>query len=148
VSPLPTPLPQAVSFWIASELNAPARAAGLRVYQDVNLRLRPGRIPGRDLVIGKGINPRELVIDASAVHLVGEIVSPSNAAADRVKKMAYYAEAGIPWYLIADPRRDLVLQLYRLVDAHFVLDGEGHAGEPLLMTAPVVARLDPADLEL
>ena len=96
VSPLPTPLHQAVSFWIASQLNAPARTAGLRVYQDVNLRLRPGRIPGPDLVIGKGINPREPVVDASAVHLVGEIVSPSNAAADRVKKMHYYAEAGIP----------------------------------------------------
>ena len=118
------------------------------MFLEVNLRLKPGRIPGPDLVIVKDVDPRELVIDAASVYLVCEVVSPSNAAADRVKKMAYYAEAGIPWYLIADPRQDLVLHLHRLVDAHYVLDAEGRPGRPLRMTAPVVADLDPAGLEL
>jgi Uma2 family endonuclease len=105
--------------------NRPARAVGLRVYQDINLRLRPGRIPIPDLAIVKGVDPRELVVDASTVHLVCEIVSPSNISNDRTLKMRYYAEAGILWYLIADPRQDLVLQLHRLVDGHYVLDAEG-----------------------
>jgi hypothetical protein len=39
------------------------------VYQNINLRLRPGRIPIPDLAIVKGVDPRELVVDASTVHL-------------------------------------------------------------------------------
>jgi Uma2 family endonuclease len=148
VSPSATPLHQAVSLWLATSMHTPARQLGLRLYQDINMRLRPGRIAIPDLAIVKGVNPRDLVVDASAARLVCEIVSPSNAANDRVLKMRYYAEAGIPWYLLVDPRHDLVLQLYRWLDGQYTLEGEGRAGSPLQLTDPVEATLDPADLEL
>jgi hypothetical protein len=111
------------------------------------VRLRPGRIPIPDLVLLDSIGFDALVVDATRVRMVCEIVSPSNAAADRVLKMHYYAEAGIPFYLLAEPQPELVLQLFRLVEDKYVLDGEGRPGQPLRLTEPVVAELDPAALQ-
>jgi Uma2 family endonuclease len=45
------------------------------------------------------------VVDADAVRLVCEVVSPTSAVLDRVLKMHGYAAAGIPCYLVAEPDR-------------------------------------------
>ncbi len=36
-------------------------------------------------------------------HLVVEILSPSTASRDRVKKLRKYAQSGVPFYLLVDP---------------------------------------------
>jgi Uma2 family endonuclease len=77
---------------------------------EVNLRLRHGRIVGPDVVIARELS-EGLVVNASNVVLVAEVVSPGGKARDRILKPALYAEAGIPWYLRVErePRLELVL---------------------------------------
>src|SRR5690606_27511073 len=121
--------------------------AGLEVYEAINVRLRRGRIPIPDLAIVDPIDPDVAVVDVSAVRLVCEIVSPDNAAADRVLKMQLYAEAGIGWYLLAEQERESVLlRLYRLDGDHYAEHAAAAPGMPLPMADPVAVTLDPAAL--
>ena len=78
---------------------------GLQVVCGVVLRLGPGRIALPDLVVADPIDLDDPVVDADAVRLVCEVVSPASAVLDRVLKMHGYAAAGIPCYLVAEPDR-------------------------------------------
>jgi Uma2 family endonuclease len=145
VSPSPTPRHQLISSNLHAALRTPARAAGLEVYEAVNLRLRPGRIPIPDLVLTTPIDIDQLVVDAASVALVCEIVSPSNAATDRVLKMHYYAAAHIEWFLLVEP--DLPsLSLYRLEGDKYLENASAEPGVPLRTHEPVKVEIDPADL--
>ena len=146
VSPAPTARHQKLSRRLANALEPAANEAGLEVYEAVNVRLKRGRIPIPDLVIVGSIDHDVPVVDASAVRLVCEIVSPGNPATDRVLKMHYYAEAGIARYLLVDPK-PLRLSLYRLDGKTYVEEASAGAGETLLVTAPVTVELDPASLD-
>ncbi len=146
VSPAPTFGHQSISSRLFIALLPAAEAAGLAVYEAVNVRLRRGRIPIPDLVISEPVEPDTSVADASIVRLVCEIVSPGNPANDRVLKMHYYAEAGIDWYLLVEQEPELTLRLYGLDDEKYVERGVGRAGEPLCLTEPVRVDLDPAVL--
>ena len=53
------------------------------------------------------------------MQLVCEIISPSNAATDKVLKMHYYAAAGIEWYLLVEQETG-ALHLYRRQGGHYV----------------------------
>ncbi len=146
VSPAPTPRHQNLSRRLANALEDAASAHGFVVYEAVNVRLKRNRMPIPDLVVGEGIDPDKLVVDTSLLQIVCEITSPSNAAYDRVTKMNFYAEAGIPWYLLVDVKPELVLRLFRLESGHYMPHGEGRDGEPLRMTEPFPVELDPAIL--
>jgi Uma2 family endonuclease len=79
--------------------------------------------------------------------LICEVVSPSNPGADRLLKMGYYAEAGVPSYLLVEPDGpDLVLRLFRLSQDKYVQHGVGVPGTPLVFTEPFALDLDPAVL--
>lgn len=146
VTPAGTPLHQITSRRVANSMDRGADAAGLLVLEAVNVRINPSRIPIPDLVISSSeINIGELVIDASAIRLVCEIISPSNAATDRVTKMHYYASGGIPWYLLVDPRAR-TLQLYRLVSGTYVEEATVKDGDVLRLTEPIAATIDPEKL--
>jgi Uma2 family endonuclease len=147
VSPAPTYDHQRISLHLAVALMPAAEAAGLEVYEAVNLRLKPGRIPIPDLVITTPVDQDQLIIDATSCRLICEIVSPSNPATDRVLKMHYYADAGIPWYLLVDPKPEIVLRLHRLDGQRYVQHGVGRAGDPLTLTEPIEATVDPATLD-
>lgn len=145
VTPAPTPRHQHISSELKFALRSAARSAGLHVHEAVNVRLQPGRIPIPDLAVTEKINFDELVIDAEAVRLVCEIVSPSNASTDRVLKMHYYAVAGIPWYLLVEQETG-ALHLYELAGDHYVERSVTKPGEVLHLTEPVDAILTPEDL--
>ena len=77
----------------------------LQVLSGVAVRLGPGRIVLPDLIVAGPIDLDDPVVDADAVRLVCEVVSPASAVLDRVLKMHAYAAAGIPCYLVAEPDR-------------------------------------------
>ncbi|GAA1588726.1 Uma2 family endonuclease [Actinoplanes couchii] len=123
-----------------------ARKAGLFVYENVNVHVGRNRIPIPDLTLFKNADyDDDLVIPASDVLLVCEVMSPSNAKTDKTTKMTYYAEAGIPWYLLVEPRTATVT-LYMLSGAKYVEHASAEPGELLELVEPVAVTIDPADL--
>jgi hypothetical protein len=84
------------------------------------------------------------VSEGREVQLICEITS-TNKAADRVLKMHYYVEAGIPWYLLVEPDEP-TLKLYRWESGAYVLDQVAKPGVPLLLTDPVEVAIDPGTL--
>jgi Uma2 family endonuclease len=145
VSPAPTVGHQELSQLLAETLRPAAQSEGLAVYQAVNVRLRPGRVPIPDLIVSEPVSRRTLIVEAPLVRLICEITS-TNPAADRVLKMHYYAAAGIPWYLLVDPD-PVALRLYRLDGDHYVEVGDAKTGDMLTLTEPVTVTLDPAALD-
>jgi Uma2 family endonuclease len=145
VTPVPHPRHQYVSAHLASALLPAAKTGTLHVLKAVNVRCGPNRIPIPDLVITTEIDFDEPVIDASAVRLVCEILSPSNSDTDKVLKMHYYAAAHIPWYLLVDPA-DGAMQLFARDGEAYRVHSAATPGVPLRLTDPVAATIDPADL--
>jgi Uma2 family endonuclease len=145
MTPAPTPRHQHISSELKFALREAVRKAGLHVHEAVNVRLRPGRILIPDLAVTAAIDFDSPVIDAEAVHLVCEIVSPSNAATDKVLKMHHYAVAGIPWYLLVEQETG-ALHLYRLVGDRYKVQSVTRAGQALELTEPVQVTIFPADL--
>jgi Uma2 family endonuclease len=144
VRPAPTFRHQDLSRRLANALEPAAKLRGLAVYEAVNLRLRPGRVPIPDLVLTRPVDPDVLVVEAADVELVCEITS-TDAVADRVTKMHYYSVAGIPWYLLVDPEGP-ALQLHRLDGNNHVEEAAAAPGTSLRFRAPIVMELDPASL--
>ncbi|MCL7460039.1 Uma2 family endonuclease [Micromonospora echinofusca] len=145
VTPAPTPRHQRISRKLGNILEPAAKALGLELLEAVNVRLRPGRIPIPDLVVTGPIDLDDPWIEAADVKLVCEIISPGNAATDKVLKMHYYAAAGIEWYLLVE-QETLSVHLYRRRGAHYVERSVTKAGETLELTEPVRATIRPADL--
>lgn len=89
-----------------------------------------------------------VVIDAARVPMVGEVVSPGNAGADRVVKMQLYAVAGIPWYLLVeqDSPDHVTLRLNRLNGAHSVEEHVAKTGESLMSELPFRFAIDTRSL--
>ena len=145
VSPAPNKPHQDISFLLMTAGRPAARAAGLRAYEAANLRLGPDRIVIPDLVVAD-TDPHGGIIEASEVALVCEIVSPSNAANDRLLKMKFYATAQIEWYLLVEP--DLVafeyvtVQLFRLAGHHFVEHAVASRGQTLTLTHPFACDIN------
>jgi Uma2 family endonuclease len=147
VSPSASLPHQELSWQLSSVFRPPARKVGLRVFEAVNVRLQTGRIPVPDLVIADTAVEGN-VIDAPRVRLICEIVSPSNATTDWVRKRNAFAKAGIPWYLIVDPEpiSSLTLHLLRLQVGHYVEHAVAKVGETMRFTEPFVLDLDVAEL--
>jgi Uma2 family endonuclease len=142
----------APSFWhqhVCAELyvalRTAARSSGHRAFLGINLRLQPGRIMIPDLTITAGLDVYERVAPVSAARLVCEVTSPSNASTDRVLKMHYYAQAGIPWYLMVEHATS-ALRLFRLEDDKYDLHAVADPGEVLRLTEPVTAEIRPESL--
>ena len=145
VTPAPSPRHQHISSELMVVLRPGARKSGLYVHEAVNVRLRQGRIPIPDLAVTEPIDFDELVVEAESVRLICEIVSPSNASADKVLKMHYYAAAGIPWYLLVEQETG-ALHLYELAGQQYREHSVTQPGQVLHLTDPVDVTIVPEAL--
>jgi Uma2 family endonuclease len=94
------------------------------VMPDVQL-YRAGNAPGDDQENG--------LAEGSPPDLVIEVVSRWRARFDRVVKLAYYAERGVPEYWIVSPRERTVQRLVLSDSGHYVIAqaaGEGDVLRP------------------
>jgi len=145
VTASPSPWHQRVCRKLANALEQGADDRGLHVHWAINLRLKPSRIVIPDLAITTVIDFDERIVPGSSAKLVCEVTSPSNAATDKVLKMHYYGEAGIPWYLLVD-HQTVTLRLYRLLNGGYVGHSTAEPGETLRLTEPVTAEIRPESL--
>jgi Uma2 family endonuclease len=69
------------------------------VVEATNLQLSTGRLLVPDVIVAESsaLFTASVALVPADVHLVVEVVSPSNAAMDRVFKPQLYAAAGIKW---------------------------------------------------
>ncbi|GAB1643030.1 Uma2 family endonuclease [Krasilnikovia sp. MM14-A1259] len=123
--PRETPRHQLIVGALAVALRA--GRADMNILSSVAVRLDPGRIAVPDLVVTGPINLDAPFIEAAAVRLVCEVVSPGSAAVDRAMKMYCYAAAGIPWYLLAEQEFN-GLYSYVLKEGVYVQDNVMHLG--------------------
>ena len=98
------------------------------------------------LVISRADYDAEGPLPQTAVpRLVVEVLSPSNAAYDRVLKRELYERIGVPAYWIIDPVGPSLLAL-RLRDARYRIEYEGsgtfRAEYPLAVDIPVASLAD------
>jgi Uma2 family endonuclease len=149
VSPAPNKPHQAISYFLMATIYPAARAAGFRAYEAANMRLATDRIVIPYLLVAD-TDPRGSIIESSEVVLVCEIVSPSNAANDRLLKMQFYATARINWYLLVEPDLadfdSVTLRLFRLAGQHYVEHTVAAGGEILTLEEPFSCRVDTSDL--
>ncbi|WP_436773939.1 Uma2 family endonuclease [Yinghuangia sp. YIM S09857] len=109
VSPAPSWPHQAASseLWYQFKSAIRAAKAPYRVAAAVNVRSADQLfIP--DIVVADeaAVTKQTVVVDAEAVLLIVEIVSPGNTAADRVWKPNAYARLGVPHYWRLEPLDD------------------------------------------
>ncbi len=143
VSPPGNAQHQSMSFLLTHTLVNGATAAGLRVYQDIGVRLTPRRTAIPDVVVTAPFDDRQAIVDVSVVRLVAEMVSPGNAANDRVNKMNHYAAAGIPRYLLVERQPELALRLFSLEAGRYQESASAGVGAVLRLTEPYPVDIDP-----
>lgn len=99
---LVTPGPSTTHQLVAGRLSTLIRESapdGADAVEAINVQLNSGRLLVPDVVVAESaaLHGFQKAVEPADVHLVVEVVSPSNAAMDRIFKPQLYAAAGIQW---------------------------------------------------
>lgn len=149
MSPAPGIRHQRASLRLAMILHTAAEAAKapVEVLEAINVVLPSGLVVPDLVVTDAGATAEDAVsVDADAVQLVVELVSPGNRTVDRKFKPMLYAEAAIPhfWRLEFDPAPMLVVHEWEA--GRYVERRTALAGVTTHLDVPFPIALDPAEL--
>ncbi|ORT54214.1 Uma2 family endonuclease [Streptomyces sp. CB03238] len=149
MSPAPGLRHQRASFRLHVALDAAARASGapVEILEAVNVILPSGLVVPDIVVADAGATADDGVsIDADAVQLVIELVSPGNRTMDRKIKPMLYAEAAIPylWRLEFDPAPRLIVS--ELDNGRYTETTTALPGTVTRIKEPFPFEIDPAHL--
>ena len=149
VTPAPTPEHKESSGDLYSAVRHYVRSRGLGrlYYAPLDVILSDTTIVQPDLVFLD--NSRLGQISARGVEgpptLVVEILSPSTSRIDRVRKTQLYAQHGVPYYWIVDPRARTI-EGYRLTGEQYEPAGRVAGSEPLALPPFPDLLLDPSSI--
>lgn len=120
-----------------------AAPANLEVMPDCNVALDGDRalIPDFAIIDQPGFDG--VILSAAHHVLVGEIASPSTRIYDRTTKRALYAEAGIPFLMLVEPKPPSAV-LYELHDGEY-RELARSVGGRIELTRPFPVLLDLRD---
>ncbi|WP_018635389.1 Uma2 family endonuclease [Parafrankia elaeagni] len=149
MSPAPGLRHQRASLRLAMILHAAARTADapVEVLEAVNVILPSGLVVP-DLVVldAAAATENAISLDAEAVQLAIELVSPGSRTIDRKFKPVLYAEAAIPRFWRVELAPAPILVAYELDGGRYVKRITALAGATAHLEAPFPVDIDPADL--
>lgn len=149
MTPAPGLRHQRASYRLHVALDAAVQAAGtpVEVLEAINMITAEGLFVPDIVVADVGATADDTAsIDADAVHLVVELVSPGNSAMDRTVKPAAYARAGIPhfWRLEFDPAPRLIMM--SLTGGRYIELTTALPGTMTKVDEPFPFAIDPAGI--
>jgi hypothetical protein len=131
-----------ISWRLANQLAAAARGAGLQTVQSPRLQLGPARTLTPDVAVGR-FGRAAAVHPAPDATLIAEVTAPGADTADRA---LHYAEAGVDWYLVAEPDfadySTVTLRLLHREGLGYVRHTVAHHGQTLTSRAPFRLTVD------
>ncbi|MHB8296747.1 MAG: Uma2 family endonuclease [Acidimicrobiales bacterium] len=148
VNPPPSVGHQLVSFEVASLLKR-ACPRGLLVVEAVGVRLPDNTMFVPDVLVvadQPGIADHSHILEAAAVRLVVEIVSPGSKTKDRLTKPVLYARAGIASYWRVETEGGLAVFAYRLEHGSYAEIASARGQEVLAAGEPFLISLRPSSL--
>jgi len=118
---------------------------GYQATVELNVGLPDGGLLIPDFTVTKRPGFKGLLFPVGELALVGEVVSPSTRFKDYGVKRQRYAEAGVPFYLVIDPKgAEVAATLFELVAGEYVEVARSEAGVlKLLHPYPVTIELSP-----
>ncbi|MGW2725119.1 Uma2 family endonuclease [Streptomyces sp. NPDC001492] len=149
MSPAPGLRHQRASFRLHVAIDAAIQAAGapVEVLEAINMITPDGLFVPDIVVADAGSTAEDAVsVDAEAVQLVVELVSPGNAQMDRTVKPATYARAGIPhyWRMEFAPAPRLIMM--RLAAGRYIEHATALPGTVTKTDEPFPFGIDPAGI--
>ncbi|GAA4945773.1 Uma2 family endonuclease [Actinoplanes utahensis] len=129
---------------------SPAAASTTSGSPDASSTLRASGTSGTLRTSGVSGSFADFGFEAAEVALVGEVVSANTVAVDRVLRMHLYAAAGIPWYLLVEPKLpgfgSVRLRLLRRKGSRYVEAAVAVHGQTLTARQPFPFALDTTSL--
>jgi Uma2 family endonuclease len=134
---------QRLLFRIARALES-ACPPGLEALPGLNLQLSESRMLIPDFSVSVS-GAEGLLLPAAELVVAGEVLSPSNRVNDLVLKRKLYAEAGIPFYLVVDPKEvEVTATMFELEAGEYVESARSKGGVlKLERPFPVTIELSP-----
>lgn len=149
VSPAPGYPHQRAARRLAALLEqaAHAAAAPAEIFEAVNVETPAGLlIPDIAVVHADAARSATLVLPASAMIAVVEVVSPSTRRIDRLVKPGLYAEAGIPTFWLLDLEPSPAFSAFSLAAGAYVQDAAIGTGQRVASDTPFPVTVDLAAL--
>lgn len=109
---------------------------------ELNVRMPHGQLLIPDFTVVRRRDFDGVLFPVEDVLLVGEVISPTGRAQDKVLKRDLYAKAGVPFYLLVDPEPKPVGTTLLALDGDEYREAAVGVDGVLTVTEPFPVQLD------